>query len=57
MTDKQFAKLKEKIEIGMTELKMLQKKFHEQTGKDHVMPLYLSMPDHLQKIIDRYKIK
>ena len=41
MTDKEFKKLKEKLEKKMIEVANLQKQYHDQTGRDYVMPLYI----------------
>jgi hypothetical protein len=50
MTDKEFKKLKQDIEIKMVELWKLQEKYHKETGKDYVMPLYIETPKHLKGI-------
>lgn len=49
MTDKQFENLKLKIEKQMMKLNKLQAEYRNQTGKDHVMPLYLKTPSHLKQ--------
>jgi hypothetical protein len=50
MTDAEFKKLKKDIEIKMVELDKLQSLYRHETGKEHVMPLYLSTPEHLKGI-------
>ena len=50
MTDKEFEKLKEDIEVKIRELETLQKKHHKLSGVDHRMPCYLSTPKHLEGV-------
>jgi len=47
MTDIEFENLKIDIEKKMVELEKLQAKHHKETGRDHIMPIYLRTPKHL----------
>lgn len=50
MTDKEFKKLKKDIEKKMVELDKLQSLYRHETGREHVMPMYLETPEHLKGI-------